>query len=421
MSKIDFRLLVEELLNESTIQLFLPIGVTRADEVLASIQTFTENLHSGGQKYLSKDYLVSNKPYWPYADVLEYITVEASRALPRFASDFKSQLSEVITALRGLNVKSSQVGFELIKILKKNKTSNEQEVLREVDASQKISEKVEILEKNKTNYRSYSNPRLAQANDETSVLAAEPYLGKTPKDAVVSVLKDFGGYDQTLAENIIKYPAEPKYTQRSENIDNMVMKSIIDISKLTLIFYREKIQIFGPQILDLLNYSDFKDSISRSFMVSTEQINAALKRAGTEEKNQSLITNVLNKITSIIGLETPVSPSDTLEKIFHDDYIHFIEGKSSLVLKEEAYTSSDILSSKNLTQYSLIKRIQDFDTHPGKGHSIYESYLYLFNNIKKGELPTKWQKRAETAGKFLDATATAAQGAASLARGFKGF
>jgi hypothetical protein len=390
MSKINFRLLVEQLLHEEVINLFMPQGVSRPDETLAAITTFTKNLHSGGQKYLGKDFLISNKPYWPYADTLEYITLEVNKALPKFAADFDTQLTAVVEALKRLNVNTAQIGNALLQALKGNRQLAPDEISKMTDIAQRISDKVQILEKNRTNYRSYSNPRLAQSNDETSVLAAEPYLSKTPKDAVISVLRDFGGYDQALATKIIKYPAEAKYTQRAENIDNLVMKSIIEISKLTLIFYREKIQTFGPQILDLFNYGEFQDAISRAFMVNQDQINSALAAAGTQKGDQAKVSQILNKIITAIGLERPISPSQTLEKIFYDDYMHFIDGKSSLVLNEEVYSKPELLTTTNLSQYSLIKKIQDFDSQPGKGHSIYEAYLYLFNNMRKGEIPTIW-------------------------------
>jgi hypothetical protein len=414
MSKIDFKLLVEELLNESIVNLFVPANQA---EHFEKIVEFTKNLHKvSGYGALKKDVLVSNKPYWPYADTLEYVIMQIARAIPEFrGKSFDEQTGITVRAIQNLdaqNIDTRKIGDALLKQVaaELNITFTPDQTTTNVDIFSNINNKINTLQDNRLNYRSYSNLRLAQANDETSVLAAEPYLNLTPQQAIIKVLQDFGGYDQNIAEKIVKYPAEPKYTQRAENIDNMVMKSIIEISKLTLIFYREYIQTHGPQILDLLNYGEYQNAISRNFMVNQDQINAALQQgAGSQGLDQSKITQLLSKITAVIGIERPITGTQALEKIFHDDYLFFIQGKSSLVLDSKAYENPDYLTQTNLNQHTLIKKIHDFDGQPGKGHSIYEAYLFLFNNIKKGELPSKWQAALKGIGQRAQAAAGAAK------------
>jgi hypothetical protein len=398
MSNIDFKLLVEELLNENLTSVFVPPGTSPTDtSVLQAIEVFTKSLHSGGRQYINKEYLISNKPYWPYADTLEYITIEASRIQPRIAPDFTTLLNKVVNVLKTLPAPTNTSGTELVKALLAGSNTTTQQALNNDDIGNKIQDKISNLQKNHLNYRNYSNTRLAQANNETSVLAAEPYLEKTPKDAVIAVLKDFGGYDQSVAEQVIKFPAEPKYTQRAKNIDNMVMQNIIEISKLTLIFYREWVQSYANQIVDLLNFDrDYQQTVSRTFMVQQQQLVQALQYgAGTQDK-ENFFKKILNSISTYVGTEK--TPTEILEKLFYMDYLKFIEGKSSLVLKPESY-------SINQSHDSLIKKIRDFDGQPGKGQNIYESYIHLFNNIKKGELTSSLGTKATYARQAMGAVA----------------
>jgi hypothetical protein len=388
MSRINFKLLVEELLCENIVNLFVPANQS---EHFAKVIEFTKNLHkTSGYGALKKDVLVSNKPYWPYADTLEYVVMQIARAIPEFrAKSFDEQVNiaaKIIQDIDTQNIDVRKIGNTLLKKVADtlNISFTLEQVTANIDIISNIDNKINTLQDNRLNYRSYSNLRLAQANDETATIAAEPYLNLTPQQAIIKVLQDFGGYDQTTATNIIQYPAEAKFTQRAENIDNMVMKSIIEISKLSLIFYREQVQQNLNQIINILNYTtEFTQTVSRSIMINPEMLNQTLQQAGKQQQNTSFIT----KLLSIIGKQ--IAPTNPLEKLFHDDYLLFIQGKSVLVLEPNSY--DEIIKNDSYTPaMTLIKTINDFDGMPGKGHSVYEAYLYLFNNIKKGELPSKW-------------------------------
>jgi hypothetical protein len=376
MSKINFKNLVETILiTESLQNLFVPPNQTTVS--INDIKDFTIKLHATGSLRLNKDFLISNKPLWPYGDTLEYITLQFASILPELKkSQFSDQVEQVVNFINSTEDKILGFADRGLTHFKGTLTPEMTNILDSID------KKLQYLNDNRLNYRNYFNTRLAQANDETSILAAEPYLNKTPKDAVISVLKDFGGYDQNIAEKIIKYPAESKYTQRGQNIDNMVMQNIIEISKLTLIFYREWVQNYANQIVDLLNYDrQFQQTISRTFIVNQQQLVKFLQQNAGAQDKKSFIEKIIKNISLFVGTEN--IPSDILQKLFHDDYLKFVEGQSVLVLNPESYSLDQ---SKN----SLIKSINDFNGQPGKGQNIYESYLHLFNNIKKGELPSKW-------------------------------
>ncbi len=384
MSKINFINLVESILiTESLQNLFVPPNQTTIS--INDIKDFTIKLHATGNLRLNKDFLISNKPLWPYGDTLEYITLQFANIIPQLKKvQFSEQIAQVVNFIN--NTEDKILGFA-DRGLNHFQATITPEITNILDS---IDKKLQYLNNNRTNYRNYSNVRLAQANDETSILAAEPYLNKTPKDAVITVLKDFGGYDQGIAEKIIKYPAEPKYTQREQNIDNMVMQNIIEISKLTLIFYREWIQNYANQIVDLLNYDrTYQETISRTFIVNQQQLVQALQQGAGTQNKENIVDKIIKNITTFVGTES--IPSDILQKLFHDDYLKFIEGKSMLALNPESY-------SLDQSHDSLIKNIKDFNGQPGKGQSIYESYLHLFNNIKKGELPSKWKKTLQRLG-----------------------
>lgn len=384
MSKIDFKLLVESaLLLENLESLFVPLNQNAVN--IDQIEIFTNQLHATGSLRLNKDFLISNKSLWPYGDTLEYITTQFASVIPTLKSkQFSDQIKSVIDFIKSPqnvidNFATNGLGFL-------NGTMAP-ELTNTLDS---IDKKINYLNDNRLNYRNFSNTRLAQANNETSVLAAEPYLNKTPKDAVVAVLRDFGGYDQKVAEQVINYPAEPKYTQRAKNIDNMVMQNIIEISKLTLIFYREWIQDYANEVVDLLNFDrEYQETVSRTFMVQQQQLIQALQQgAGTQDK-KTFIENLLKGVSTFVGTERV--PTDILQRLFYSDYLKFVEGKSSLVLRPESY-------SIDQSHDSLIKTIRDFNGQPGKGQNIYESYIHLFNNIKKGTLSSGPGIISRTAG-----------------------
>lgn len=390
MSKIDFKALVESvLLVESLKSIFEPPNqkIVNIDDV----GNFLIKLLTGGKQYVNKDTLVSNKPLWPYADTLEFIDAHLVNAIPDFkGNDLKDRIAQIISIIKDTdrinNFNISGFGEYAFKRITAESNPNWTKIVvpkdeRIQNSLKAIDDKIQYLKDHHLNYRNYFNTRLAQANDETSILAAEPYLNKTPKDAVIAVLKDFGGYDQSIAEKIIKYPAEPKYTQRGQNTDNMVMQNIIEISKLTLIFYREWVQNYANQIVDLLNYDrEFQETVSRTFIVNQQQLIQALQHGAGAQDKKNFVEKIIKNISTFIGTEN--TPSDILQKLFHDDYLKFIEGKSVLVLNPDRY-------SLDQSHDSLIKVINDFNGQPGKGQSIYESYIHLFNNIKKGSLDNK--------------------------------
>ncbi len=389
MPKIDFKLLVEQLLLENLQTSFF--GDFADKESIEKIIVFTDNIHTGGSKYLNKDYLLSYKPYWPYADTLEYIALEINKVSSK-PIQFKVRIKQIVDILPTIDSNVTNVGGEILKKISEISKEVFKTSETEIDG-ENITRKIINLINNRDNYRNYSNVRLSQASSETAVIAAEPYLNQTPETSIINVLKDFGGYDQSTATNIIRYPAEAKFTQRAENIDNMVMTSIIEISKLMLIFYREWIQQHSIEIIDMLNYATkFSDTVSRTIIINSQLLNQALQQSAGKLRSEE---GVFSKLLTVIGTQT--SPTNPLQKLLHDDYLLFVQGKSLLVLKPEEY--KDMIANDNFNpEKILVKNIKDFDGLPEKGHMIYEAYLFLFNNIKKGALPSEWKKIGQILG-----------------------
>jgi len=444
MSKIDFNVLVESFLYENLTQQLTPRTGDNVLDSIGAVAGFVSQLVFREGGYARQDTLISSKPIWPYADTFEYMRAALVRAgLLKNTRESVKILAQVIENKKPQNVQELLQG-----LLELTPNITIPETL-----TSELEDKVQYLQANKDNYRNYFNTTLKQLNDETSVIAAEPYLTLTPHDSIVKVLQDFGGYDIDITEKIIYYPGESKYTQMGPHIEGLVMSSIIEISKLMLIFYREFVQTNADKILEHIKY--FLEETDRWFIF----------RGIDRPTLSKLVTDIAGKRPQDVAQAATsagkeMNPSDAVTKYIHDDYIAFVNGKSSLVLEsydwepiekpessegkfnfisatesvnnfdkfykkvliEEEATPPPLPPGANQPQpVTLIKNINDFRILPGTGQRVFQSFVHLFNNMKKGEVPSKWEKRSEYARKGVDLFGQFAQGLSNLASGFKGF
>lgn len=469
MSGIDFGILVNTLLSEGLADQLKPATGDSTLDSIGSVANFVSQLVFREGGYARQDTLITFKPVWPYADTFEYIRVALVRA--GFLKNDRQSVKTLGQVIENQKPKTAQ---DLVNIFLQQTPNNQpQDTL-----IQDIDRKIQYLSTNKTNYRDYFNTTLKQLNDETTVIAAEPYLNLTPQESIVNVLQDFGGYDIKTAEMIIMYPGENKYTQMGDHIGGVVMNSVIDISKLILIFYREFIQTHAEEILDHIKY--FLEETDRWFIFRNVN-QATLSRLVTDiagKKPQDIA-----QAATTAGKET--APSDAIAKYIHDDYIAFLNGMSGLVLENYDFTpaqnseqtqnrgtqtptqlnqqrvntgrnaprvappgsrrtssSTDTFSSDvarmgdNLNLFDkfynkvfineqnqpqpipLIKTINDFRIVPGTGQQVFQAYLHLFNNMRKGEIPSKWETRAQKTFDIVSGTTSALK---DIFSGFKGF
>lgn len=443
MSSINFSILVESLLCENITQQLTPkTGDSKLDSI-GSISTFIGQLVFREGGYARQDTLITFKPIWPYADTFEYIRAALVRSgILQNNRDSVKKLAQV------LDTKKPQTAQELITAL----TEQTPDVQIPEGLVEEIERKIQYLNDNKNNYRDFFNTTLKQLNDETSVIAAEPYLSLTPQESIVTVLQDFGGYDIKTAEKIVMYPGENKYTQMGPHIGGVVMGSIIEISKLMLIFYREFIQTHADEILEHIKY--FLEETDRWYVFRN------INRTTLSQ----LVTDIAGKKPQDIARAATtagreVDPADPVAKYIHNDYIAFLNGMSGLVLESYDYAPTQepeeqkkqgVQTSTQLNQQRvnagqnasrvappssqktsntspgsfsadaarlgdslnifdkfynkifiseqaqpqpipLIKTINDFRIVPGTGQQVFQAYLHLFNNMREGEVPSKWE------------------------------
>ncbi len=155
------------------------------------------------------------------------------------------------------------------------------------------------------------------------------------------------------------------------------MGTVIEISKLMLIFYRE-------------------------YLVEQKEVDAVIDALGLEniEQLKQVVATAAGKLT---GGSAPAY------RFIQKDYINFTRGKSALAIDPDV--QPPIPDPTVEPPEPLIKKINDFQGLTGTGQLIYQAFLDLFNNIKKGTTPSQWQ----VAGKRLGFLAQAASSLAAFA------
>jgi hypothetical protein len=356
MSGINFKVLVEQVLFESLETELTPVirGGTDQFKFEDLVNKADKYIFEKG-KYEKNDTILSFKVAWPQIDTIGYILkvlVDSKLLTPDEAGKQK-----FIEALKDPEVKDGTTLIQKIGLPQGTDIITLEAFVNSID------EKLNYYRANKENYRNYSIIRFRQLNDKTITLAAEQYLPLTPHDGIVNLLKEYGGYDIKLVENIISYPGETRYTQKS-NIEGLVMATIVEISKLMLVFYRE-------------------------YVVEQKEVNAVVSALELNDVDElkNLLINFAGKVSNA---STPAA------QYIQNDYINFTRGKSIFAI--DPGVQPPIPDPTVEPPTPLIQKISDFQGLTGTGQLIYQSFLQLFNNIKKGPAPSLWK----VAGKRLD-------------------
>jgi hypothetical protein len=364
MSGINFKVLVEQVLFENLETELTPVirGGTDQFKFEDLVNKADKYIFEKG-KYEKNDTILSFKVAWPQIDTIGYILKTLVDG--KFITGDESGKLKFIEALRDPAVKD---GTTLV---------NKVGIPQSVDATpfaEVIDEKLNYYRANRENYRNYSIVRFRQLNDKTATLAAEQYLPLSPHDGIVKLLKEYGGYDINLVENIISYPGETRFTQKS-NIEGLIMGTIIEISKLMLVFYRE-------------------------YVVEQKEVNAVVN---------ALKLNNVDELKNIIAMSAgKLSATTPAQQYIQKDYINFTRGKSIFAIDPDVQPPIPDPTVEPPTP--LIQKISDFQGLTGTGQLIYQSFLQLFNNIKKGTVPSLWQ----VAGKRVNYLAQAADALLSI-------
>jgi hypothetical protein len=493
MSKINFSVIVESLLCESVSiskKLTPSTGEVNFDKLEQVYQLTVRMLHStstqgkeiGGRP--TKEVLMTYKPIFPFADTFQYIYNVLTDA---------NVIKQGVDGVRALfeTIKNNENIIDAKGLISKINLNPNIQVDEEVEKN--IDQRLLYLERNSKNIDEfqYYNATFKGFVNTTSAIAAEPYLKLTPQESIVTVLQEFGGYDVQTAEKIVMFPGENKYTQRGPNIGGVVMGSIIDISKLLLVFYRQHIQQHAEQIVDHLNY--FLESSDRWYIfrgVDQSSLNQLVRQivgkklpAEREQTKQRVI-----QATTTTGRE--INLTDPVAKYIHDDYVAFLNGMSGLVLESYDFTPTQkpeeteqeeqqgqkgqqtptqlnqqrVNSGRNAARVApprsqqttpssgfsadaarlgdnlnlfdkfynkifineqnqpqpvpLIKTIEDFSTLSGTGQQVFQAYLHLFNNMREGEIPSKWETGTKTGMDILGGMASNLASTFSKFRGF---
>lgn len=352
MSSINFRYLVESLLSENLAADLTPVirgGVDKFE--LEDLVNKADKYVFEKGKYEKNGTILGFKIAWPQIDTIGFI--------------LKTLVDNKIIAP---DEDGKMLFLDAIKepgVVDGNTLLGKFTIPDTVDAkivADAIDTRLNYLKTNRENYTDYVITRFRQLNDKTKALAAERYLNLSPRDGIVNISKEYGGYDLGLIENIINYPGETKFTQKS-NIEGIVMATIVEISKLMLVFYRE-------------------------YIIEQKEVDAvvsALELANVDEL-RNVVANSAGKLTA----------NSQAEKWIQKDYINFTRGKSVFAIDPDV--QPPIPDPTVTPPEALIKTIADFQGLTGTGQLIYQAFLDLFNNIKRGNAPSMWK----VAGKRVD-------------------
>ena len=193
--------------------------------------------------------------------------------------------------------------------------------------------------------------------DQIQIIAAEPYLSMSPHEALKKFLKDCGGYDMTLAEAVIMFPAEPRFV-KDPNAQSQVMSSVVRVSQLMLQFYRGQLVSGGTAATDTL-----------------------LQKLGLRHPSEldSLALTSTGKM----------KPSNDL---MQQDFVDFLGGRSKCLLKDDV--------NGQQTAEPLIRNIGDFRVHP-LGHEVFKTFVQLCNESERGPVPSNLQKAGSAFNSIL--------------------
>jgi len=378
MSCINFELLVEQLLNESLGRDMMDLLSMPGSLTLEKCAVWASLLDRTGVSYLKIDTLLGLRPAWPIIDTLFFIfrVLQNSKIISNLDEAKAKQYAELLNQVN--NVEE----FYTKLIEKSNKEKND-------DVLNVLKDKVEYLLNNYNNYREYSSTKLKQITDQTQVLAAEEYLNLTPYDGIISLLREYGGYDIKLIKNILNYPGETRYTQK-ENIEGPVLGTIVEISKLMLLFYREYI-------------------IDQKEKTGKPVVNSVMEVLGIEN-----IEDFKKILDASAG---KLSPLGDAGRELQRDYINFVDGKSVFTIDPNVLPPVEMPMEP---PKPAIGTISDFRNIAGISQEIYQAFLSLFNNIRKGTHPSKWSVAGKNVyGGIMTSLEAATQLAQTLA-GFSG-
>lgn len=360
MSTIKFVSLIEEelykSLGRSMIQL-LPMPGSLKLEDCAKWAALLDKSRVGG--YLNNDSLYGLRPAWPIIDTLFFIfkKLEAEKIIASVNETSASYYAELLN-----NAKSVEDFYN--NLSKENRAKHNEEATAQIIKS--LTDRIDYLFDYYDSYREFFSTRLKQLANKAQILAAEEYLHLTPYDGIVQLLEEYGGYDIKLVKNILDYPGETKYTQKS-NIEGPIMGTVVEISKLMLLFYREYIiqqkeatgQPVARSIIEILNLKD------------------------------------LNELQQIVEQSAgKLAYSGKAGKIIQDDYKNFVRGKSVLTIDPGVPPPVEMPMNP---PKPAIKKIKDFRNIAGKSQEVFEEFLNLFNNIKKGTFGSEYEKIAADA------------------------
>jgi len=350
MSKIDFKSLVESLLTESLGRQIMSNLTIPGDMTLKKAAELASNLNRSGISYLKIDTLINERPAWPIIDTLAYILrlFLDAKLIPNMDVTSANKIADVLEKTDTINE-----FYNTFITATGGKVQPNQEFLNNLE------NRFDYLIKNFDNYRDYYSPKLKQISNKAQTLAAEAYLNYTPYDGIVKLLQEYGGYDLQLINNIINYPGETRYTQKS-NIEGPVLNSIVEIGKLMLLFYRE--YIIEQKEAD---GSPAVIAVMQALEIENNDVNE-LKR---------IVENSAGKLT----------PTGKIGKIIQQDYFNFVKGKSVFTI--DPSVPPPVTMPMNPPK-PAIQKIADFRNITGTSQEVYESFLSLFNNIRKGTFPS---------------------------------
>lgn len=384
MSRINFKILVESVLLEATGPLanILTPPTSNAGFGGMSLKDALDKAERYGfeiGKYEKNGTIIGFKTSWPYIDVLAYIYKNLVDAgIVKVSQDAKNAILASLSEPQATTVK-----LFLDDLIQQPGTNTPSDPKALDQVKQNIQQKIDVLVRDKENYKDYFINRFKQLNDKTAIIAAEKYLGMTPYNAIIDLLKEYGGYDISLAKNIVEYPAETDYTIKSGASQDPVLATVVEISKLMLIFYRE-------------------------YIIEQKEVNAVINVPDLQ------VNNVAELKDLVVRSAGRKNVSGRPQQVVQTDYINFTKGKSALAIDPTVPPNPQLPLDPPV---AIIGNVGDFQGMSDTGQTVYETFLQLFNSIKKGPKESGWKIAGNILGGFLKGLDDVGSSMGSFTRG----
>jgi hypothetical protein len=395
MSNIDFKHLIENLLTEGSatgktvkdilIQAGTKLGIENSDiNTLKSAGALAINLKRGGSARLVNAEIFAKHALWPLADIIFFLLERG-----------------VFKSVRG------------------SFTDNDFNVAIDATTDPDIEKELSQFLDNPDSYNVQHNPVLRKLSGTSGgkpdlrEIKAEKYINLSPLNALLTFAKDAKGYDLNLIKNVLSFPEQYKTISTTKP----EYEEFEEISLSLKMFYVE--YITNPKFLTKLIKFTQTSYVNTEYVLpnNIQEVFENIKKDAGNQSGKSIFSkdyiNFINGTSKfIINVPenlTTTTPGNTDNKYApqsdkqYGDFLSKLNRGNVTGESINFKTKDGILLFEAVNVPSLIQKVSDFKTIQGAKYSlaIYDMYLDIIKNFRKGSIPSGWKVAGNLASSLL--------------------